>query len=115
MNNKLGVSAIIGVILMVAMTVAIASAVFVYVSWELETEDNIINSYDNLVLKHGYYILDHSSDYVASTNYIYFVSYKIAQVNASGEFWIYGFLYNTFNDELKYYGNSTFVKDIINP
>ena len=114
--NKKGVSAVIGVILMVAITVVIAMTVYVYVSGMLDANKELCkDSYDNLKLNYGYNIYTHSSDFISGNENSYYVSYYIMQPNSTTSLWIHGFIYNANTDYLLYGGNSEYVKEIINP
>ena len=113
--NKLAVSEGVGVILMVALTIAIASIVFIYVTNGLDRND-VSDSYDNLIIKDGYFISNSHYNRISGTNYIYFVSYDLMHRNASVTGWytINGFIYDKANDYLYFLGESDLVVKIVN-
>ena len=113
MKNK-AVSEVIGVIFLVAITVVIAVTVYIYVSGAVNTD--VYDSYNNLVLKHGYSISNSYSERIVGTSYMYFVSYDIINNNISGNFWytINGFIYDKANDYLYFLGESEYIIEIIN-
>lgn len=82
--NKKGVSAVIGVILMVAITVAIAGTVYVYVS-DILYDNEEINISGNITDKfiigyqspHYFFILDNTIE--LSVNVTIFYSYDVGE------------------------------------
>ena len=62
------------------------------------------NSYDNLVLKEGYKILDHKSDFLCCIENHYEVIYLISYDNHS--FWTNVFTYCSEDDRLIWVGNN---------
>lgn len=57
-------------------------------------------SYDNLVMKEGYEILGHQSDFLCCVENRFTVSYMVSGDNRT--FWIHGFVYDSQNDNLYY-------------
>jgi len=112
-KNKKGVSAVIGVILMISITIAMVLTVYIYATGMLKND--VSDSYDNLKLKDGYIITNVDYERIGAT-YKYFVNYEIQHANASCNCPIYlnGFLYDKTTDELFYFGNSEYVEEIIN-
>ena len=82
MNNK-GVSAVIGVILMIAITVAIASTVYVYVSGMIEydeieiTEGNITHKWKGNYLSQVIYYFEIDSNIDVEVEKEIYFSYQI--------------------------------------
>ena len=52
-------------------------------------------SYDNLVLKDGWKIIGHSSDFVCCAEDRYFVTYQIHNWTSEKTKYIYGFVYDS--------------------
>lgn len=105
MNNK-AVSEVIGVILMVAITVAIAATVYVYVSNTFQSDDTIvINQIDiaeNYVVAVIYY------DLVDDTNF-YIVEIMLVDTSTQNFTTIDGFLFDWETNILYYDGNSPLI------
>jgi hypothetical protein len=70
-------------------------------------------SYDNLHLKTGYKILDHTSDYVCCVEYRYFVSYMIESPNGT-VFWLHGFIYWGDEDKLVWSPSTSMIQSDFN-
>jgi len=64
------------------------------------------DSYDNLILKDGWKISSHSSDFVCGMENCYFVAFQIHNFSDSGiegeTKYVYGFIYDSENDKLIY-------------
>lgn len=85
--NKLCVSAIIGVILMVAITVAIACVVYIYVD-NIMQEDNIIHIEGNITNKYVFLTIHNEIyHYFVINNYEIFVNINIYYEYNIGDFY----------------------------
>jgi len=118
MNNK-GIGAVLGIILMVGITVAVAFTVYYYISTDLFNKNNCLDSYDNLILKHGWVVINSDCDCVTGleSDYKYFVSYEILQTNSSCNgctVWLHGFIYDKEIDYLYFLGESEYVIGVNN-
>ena len=70
------------------------------------------NSYDNLVLEDGWRIMGHSSSFVSGAENRYFVSFHVGHANATVDYWIHDFIYNSADDRLYYSGDDPIVIEV---
>lgn len=64
--------------------------------------EECFDSYDNLILKEGWKITSHSSDFVTSAENRYFVTFQIHNWTSEKTKYVCGFVYNSEDDELIY-------------
>lgn len=107
MRKDKGVSAVMGVVLMVSITIAIAATVYVFVSdmTDNTSDDQIIK--DQIIIHGDYEILD--IQYTRSDiDYYYDVVIVLTDQNNT-IIKIDGFLFNFFHDELFYDKNNDII------
>lgn len=108
-KNKAGVSAVIGVILMVAITVAIACTVYVYIAgMDFESDEDIIKS--KIEVSQNYTIMDITFKDIWHVRHIDRVEIIIMDFDNASIVTIKGFLYNTNTNQLSYDNNSNLIK-----
>jgi len=106
-KNKVGVSAVIGVILMVAIVIAIASTVYVYIS-DFESNEDIIKS--KIEVSQNYTVMDITFKDVWHVRYIDRVEIIIMDFDNASIITVKGFLYNYNTNQLSYDNNSELIK-----
>lgn len=109
-KNKAGVSPVIGVILMVAITTAIACAVYIYVSGmiDITPHDNIIKSKIDI---NKSYEIDHITySYIWRDHNIHRVKITLVDYINSSIITIDGFIFNTLTHQFGYDNNSELIK-----